>query len=591
MSRYIGKHRAPRTPSSQRATLAAGTTAMVVSMAGAVPAAASNNTVSNSLVTVQDGCGRSDALSIKGNDGPYKVWLPGQTMPDPNWTPPADDGKKKAPKVPMVPAYDIVTGSSWVRTASPNGESAKGSKGGLAIKVTDRHDRYVPITDGRGSVLGTETFAFTNEDCATPVAPTFNDQQGTDNDTVTIPDVPGVSYKGGKPGTNPAKGTVTITATAASGYRLADRNGNPISPADATWTYTFSAGSTISVPDTKKPVFRRGLWVNADSDKAPKAAKGSKPATDANGRVRTPNVVILHPIEGVEWKVDGTTALGAGKASKSTKSKNATPSAAEPVEYEVGTKSQVKVEAVSADPKLWTLTGTTEWQLGEARKPASTVPVVTAPLAQAGLPLGRARVNWKVPFGVEGNYTYDIAFRHVYSNARGRSVSAWKKWAYDTSLTGGVLSGRPGGVYEVTARAVDDNGTASEWSKPTLVMTPLDIRTGPRRSWSVNNRAGNAYTGRTLVSSTRRGATWTTKAPYYTNSVTIWFRNSLQGGRAKIYVNGKHVAWAGTFDRAPKGGRMSVTVPVKWGRPDIKVVNDSIGRRTTVALDGIAYGR
>lgn len=80
---------------------------------------------------------------------------------------------------------------------------------------------------------------------ATPASVTFNDVDGTQNDTFTIPSVAGVDYLVGgnvlPPGTYPGTGTVTVTARAQPGYVLA-------AGASSTWTGTFRGSPIAAVP-------------------------------------------------------------------------------------------------------------------------------------------------------------------------------------------------------------------------------------------------------------------------------------------------------------------------------------------------------
>lgn len=81
----------------------------------------------------------------------------------------------------------------------------------------------------------------------TPAAVTFDDVSGTQEDTVTIPAVPGVEYviddTVRDPGRYPGTGTVTVTARATEGYGLA-------LDATSTWSATFSSAVTPTVPPT-----------------------------------------------------------------------------------------------------------------------------------------------------------------------------------------------------------------------------------------------------------------------------------------------------------------------------------------------------
>ncbi|PYF96783.1 Glucose/arabinose dehydrogenase, beta-propeller fold, partial [Georgenia satyanarayanai] len=80
----------------------------------------------------------------------------------------------------------------------------------------------------------------------TPEAVTFADEDGTENDTFTVPEVEGVEYvvddEVVAAGPNPGTGTVTVTARAQDGYVLAEG-------ATAEWTFTFSTDAApVLVP-------------------------------------------------------------------------------------------------------------------------------------------------------------------------------------------------------------------------------------------------------------------------------------------------------------------------------------------------------
>jgi hypothetical protein len=97
----------------------------------------------------------------------------------------------------------------------------------------------ITATPKTGFTLNGDTswsHTFTNDECPvdlTPVTPadvTFNDVCGTDSDTYTVPTTTGVIYSVNA-GTHPGSGTVTVTATADSGYVL---------EGTTSWTHTFT---------------------------------------------------------------------------------------------------------------------------------------------------------------------------------------------------------------------------------------------------------------------------------------------------------------------------------------------------------------
>jgi len=314
------------------------------------------------FVTVTDGCGRVDSLSVS-KKGTYYV----QVMPDGKAVKP--EGVTPAPDVPD-PESAWATYYKYVPITQDWQRSIDDSKAFVSLRVLEWNDdmksfTYLPqVQTGSGDqvITGTEQSKLTNEDCAQPQEPTFTDEEGSANDSVTIPTVTGVKYSG-KPGVTPGKGTVTITATADKGFRLADEDGVPL-PADETrWTHVFDGTTPVAVPDAKAPVFPLGEMLPA--------AKG-KPA------VRGPNVVVLRYVPGVTWVVDG-------KQVKVTDKQTI-------VEVPVDAKTKVEVEAVSVDPKAYALSGTTEWVVGTSAVAKPKLPVLVAPAAS--VTLGRSVVTW-----------------------------------------------------------------------------------------------------------------------------------------------------------------------------------------------------
>ena len=93
----------------------------------------------------------------------------------------------------------------------------------------------VPTADGSGTLLELG-FGLSYETPVVPEEPVFDDQLNRANDFYTIPSVTGVEYwvdgKLAKAKRYPAKGTVTITATAADGYYVVDGS-------ETEWNHTF----------------------------------------------------------------------------------------------------------------------------------------------------------------------------------------------------------------------------------------------------------------------------------------------------------------------------------------------------------------
>lgn len=110
------------------------------------------------------------------------------------------------------------------------------------------------------------------------VGPTFTDEEGSARDTVAIPEVPGVKYSG-KPGVTVGKGTMTVTATLAKGFRLASQDGAPLPEDQTRWTYTFDSTARVQVPANKAPTFRLGDVIPATKTKPAAAPTWSSSST------------------------------------------------------------------------------------------------------------------------------------------------------------------------------------------------------------------------------------------------------------------------------------------------------------------------
>lgn len=176
------------------------------------------------------------------------------------------------------PGYALIGTSSWtytwstartVVTAAPPGfTDVDGTAGdiytiptrtgvqyrvGGVVKAAGNHPGAGTVTvDAEAAsdtyqVTGTTQWSFTFDPLAyvTPAAPTFTDQPGTTNDTVTIPNMPGVAYSiNGQPqpaGVQPGSGTVVVTAQPQPGYAFTQG-------AATSWSTTFATTRTTVTP-------------------------------------------------------------------------------------------------------------------------------------------------------------------------------------------------------------------------------------------------------------------------------------------------------------------------------------------------------
>lgn len=526
--------------------------AAAAALTALVPVTTAHAATSDPEVTITDGCGRVDFLDI---DVRGSYWL--QVLPD-----------GKAPKKATTPIPDglsaeeeaafkrglIRIGDSWRRTDDD-------SKSFLLIRVLQYTGNgtfeYLPLLlAGSDNTRGTEQFKLTNEDCVQLAEPTFVDEVGSANDTVTIPSVRGVKYSG-KPGVSPGKGTVTVTATPDKGFRLATPDGIPLPEDQTRWTHTFDATSSVQVPDNRIPTLRLGDPI---------------PATKTKPAGRGPNIVTVKHVPGVTWIVDGKPQKTSEKATT--------------IEVPVGTKTSVEVQAVSADPKAYALSGTTEWVIklgGPATKPAA--PTVRA--STESLMLGASTVQWAPPAGYPATSKFNVRYRVITltgNNVRARAP--WRPWTQETRARSAVMRAKPGSIIEVTAQAVA-NGRVSPWSSATTVWFPTDVRSAPGRTWRMIKQ--NGAVGGTMAITPQRNSAWTAKTPT-TNRIMLWFGTSPTGAPAAIYVDGRRVATVNTRHKNTKVRQVLKPIPVSWGKHVVTVVHNGPNGKT-LRLDGVAYGR
>ncbi|WP_168582443.1 hypothetical protein [Gephyromycinifex aptenodytis] len=568
----LPSHR-PFSPRTNRAcAIALGTAAALAAtpaLAPAATAAGKLSPTSNATAVVTDGCGRLDSIEVEGAG---TFWL--QLLPD-GKAPKAPTAPKKpstTSKTPEAAPPATLTEAEWAAALGyqemKNGawtRSVDASTTFLAVRVLTYAGNgafeYVPLSmagaDPDTGTRGTETFKVTNADCVIPLEPSFEDLEGSEQDTVTIPAVTGVKYSG-KPGTTPGKGTVTVTATPDKGYRLANPDGTPLTPEQTRWTYTFDGTAPVTVPKDKAPTFRKGAPVKSIDPKKP-----AKP---------NPNIVTVQNVPGVTWIVDGKPAKTSDKAPT--------------LEVAVGDKTSVKVQAVSADPKKFTLSGTTEWILGGSGAGTAALPRVVVPTALVSP--GASTLTWAAPAQFPDGATYNVRYRVItLTGNKVRAAAPWRPWYQETRATRAVMRARPGSIIEVQVQAVAKNRTISPWSRVTTVWFPYDIAKAPNPAWKLS--IDRAAFGRTMLTSNRRTAGWRATTPT-TNRVMLWFGTSPTGAPALVYIDGKRVATMDTRSTGNITRRVLKPIPVLWGKHVVTVVHGGKNGQT-LHLDGVAYGR
>jgi hypothetical protein len=151
---------------------------------------------------------------------------------------------------PVVNGYGpntLVFDVAGIEKASGNGESA------YTVSVTNVRNESGTTTSHSYTTLlfdGSDAGSGPAPQQVTPAAATFADNNGTAEDTYTIPGTPGVVYRVNgsvaDAGTHPGTGTVTVNADAQTGYILAPG-------ATAEWTATFTTGAAPYVPPADSP--------------------------------------------------------------------------------------------------------------------------------------------------------------------------------------------------------------------------------------------------------------------------------------------------------------------------------------------------
>ncbi|MBK7721400.1 MAG: hypothetical protein IPI32_04000 [Austwickia sp.] len=397
--------------------------------------------------------------------------------------------------------------------------------------------------------------------------PTSSDQPGSKKDTVNIVAVTGVKWKvNGVDGTFPAgqsttqvptggKDKVTVTAVSAdtAKYRLTGTT---------TWNLDFKLGTQITIPASREPL-----------------------ANDLSGTAQ--DTVTVYAVDKVTWTVGRTEVV----FDKDQTSKNIPTNGAALVTVKATPTTSGTTGSTSADTEI---AGTDTWtlQFSTAAQSMSGSPSVAARTNEVGITERRSMVGWAAPEGLKGPASYDVFYRIVkVTDAGARVPGAWKVRMRATKNTSGVFSGLPGGVYEVSVRAIGADGTTSQWSAPSRVFVPFDIRRqggAAGKNWTF--RAQPKAAAGTLLTSTTHGASWSMTTPA-TDQVMLWVGTGPRHGYLDVVIDGKRQARVNTWSARPYAKQMLVKVPVAWGRHQVSVSNVRFGSRNTAELDAIGFHR
>ncbi len=196
------------------------------------------------------------------------------------------------------------------------------------------------------------------------------------------------------------------------------------------------------------------------------------------------------------------------------------------------------------------------------------------------------RVSWKAkdPAPSDGIASYTVRVR----DAR---AGTWQDWRTDTTSTAGYFEGKVGRTYLFRA-LVKDNAGNQRWSKVRKTVVPFD------QSQLLRARYGFARVYKSKDSRFFRGSlrystqpkTWISYR-FYGDSIGLVSTKARNRGRAKIYIDGKHVqtidAWANSFK--PR----QVIYYRTWksrGTHFIKIENLATPGRPRFDIDALAIG-
>jgi subtilisin family serine protease len=197
------------------------------------------------------------------------------------------------------------------------------------------------------------------------------------------------------------------------------------------------------------------------------------------------------------------------------------------------------------------------------------------------------RVSWSAsdPWPGAGVASYQVQVR-----VDGGKWKTWRDW--DTA-TRRQFKGKPGNTYRFRVRAKDNVGNIGAWSKVRRTVVPYDDNSLIARRAGFNGtleKASSGFYRGTTRYSTTAGEKITYK--FTGKSLDLVGTKAKNRSKAKIYINGKHVA---TVDaRAKKTRHRQVLFSRTWekgGTRTITIENLGTPGRSLFDIDGLGVGR
>jgi hypothetical protein len=145
----------------------------------------------------------------------------------------------------------------------------------------------------------------------------------------------------------------------------------------------------------------------------------------------------------------------------------------------------------------------------------------------------RFALTWSGLDAHSGIRIFDVRFREA---PEGKPFGNWRTWnGRRTGPTAGAFTGTPGSTYCFAARAVDNTGNRSGWSRETCTALPIDD-VGFEASEGWDRLAGGRFYEETVSRSTTAGATLT-RARLSAKRISLLATAMPGGGTVEIYWN------------------------------------------------------
>jgi hypothetical protein len=182
--------------------------------------------------------------------------------------------------------------------------------------------------------------------------------------------------------------------------------------------------------------------------------------------------------------------------------------------------------------------------------------------------------------------------KHYTVRYRRSGSKTWRTWKSNTELTYGYFTGQAGRTYYFRTKVVDEAGNYG-WSRVSKTIVPFNEGIFLRKFGFFGYlKLGESQNYLSSIRySYQRGHTMVYKL-YNTNSIGLIVPKGPNMGRAKIYVDGKHVTTVDAYSSQHKARRLIFYKGFsKKGTHWLKVVNLGTPGRAKFAVDGVVVGR